>query len=152
MEILITFLISMLPFSELRGSIPIAITVYELSPFSAFFVSVLGNFLAALLILLILPLIVDYLMAKSKLLNNFFTWLFTRTRSRTIDHYLKYGYWALVIFVAIPLPVTGVWTGAIAAYIFNIPFKKSWWLILLGIIMAGLIVTFATLGIINLFI
>jgi len=99
-----------------------------------------------------LPLIVDYLMAKSKLLNNFFTWLFTRTRSRTIDHYLKYGYWALVIFVAIPLPVTGVWTGAIAAYIFNIPFKKSWWLILLGIIMAGLIVTFATLGIINLFI
>jgi uncharacterized membrane protein len=86
-------------------------------------------------------------MAKSYFLNRFFTWLFERTRSKTIDKYIKYGYWALILFVAIPLPITGAWTGSVAAYIFNIPFKKSWWLILLGIIIAGLIMTFGTLGI-----
>jgi uncharacterized membrane protein len=137
----------MLPILELRGAIPLGIAVYNLSPQTAFFVSVLGNFTAALIILLVLPLIVDWLMAKSYFLNRFFTWLFERTRSKTIDKYIKYGYWALILFVAIPLPITGAWTGSVAAYIFNIPFKKSWWLILLGIIIAGLIMTFGTLGI-----
>ena len=57
----------------------------------------------------------------------------------------------MVIFVAIPLPITGAWTGSVAAFLFGIPFKRALGLIFIGVLISGLIVTFLTLGIIKIF-
>lgn len=75
-----------------------------------------------------------------------FDWLFERTRRKLNNQVAKYGYWALAIFVAIPLPATGAWTGALAAFVFGLPRKKSFLAILLGVCMAAIIVTLVTIG------
>jgi uncharacterized membrane protein len=85
-------------------------------------------------------------MQRFKLANIFFSWLFSRTRHKFFGKYEVWGDLALVIFVAIPLPMTGAWTGAVAAFLFGIDKKKSLFLVTLGAMMAGVIVTLATLG------
>lgn len=89
-------------------------------------------------------------MKRSKWCNKFFTWVFERTRKRSkiIEKYEEIG---LVVFVGIPLPMTGAWTGAVAAFLFNLDKKKSIFLILLGVILAGLIVTAVTMSGIKVF-
>ena len=81
----------------------------------------------------------------------FFNWFCPRPRHKFTGKYQRWGELALVIFVAIPLPMTGAWTGSVAAFIFGIPKKRSLTLISLGIMIAGVIVTLATLGIISVF-
>ena len=145
-----TILIAMLPIAELRGSIPIALTVYQLSIPTAYILSVVGNIIPAIFLLWLLGPVSGYLMQKSKLANKFFIWLFERTRHKFAGKYEIWGELALTIFVAIPLPVTGVWTGTVAAFLFGIPKKKSLILITLGAMIAGVVVTLATLGVISL--
>lgn len=141
-----TFLISMLPVSELRGAIPVAIGVYHLNPLQAYAIAVVGNIIPVIFILKYIEPISKYLTARSKTLNNFFLWLFARTRKNFNHGYEKWGALALIIFVAIPLPMTGGYSGALAAFIFGIPFKKALPLISLGIMIAGVIVTGLSLG------
>ena len=86
-------------------------------------------------------------MSKSKFFNRFFTYLFERTRKKHNGKFEKWGALALITFVAIPLPVTGGWSGALAAFVFGIPFKKALPLIFLGVIIAGAIVTGLSLGV-----
>jgi uncharacterized membrane protein len=78
-------------------------------------------------------------------MDRFFEWLFARTRKRS-GALEKYGAIGLVLFVAIPLPVTGAWTGSAAAFLFGIPFRKAFPIILLGVMIAGGLVTAAVLG------
>ncbi|HGY12002.1 MAG TPA: ligand-binding protein SH3, partial [Desulfobacterales bacterium] len=93
-----------------------------------------------------------WLMEKSKFFNKFFTWVFTRTRKRFTTKAAKYGtFITLVLFVAIPLPITGAWTGTAAAFLFGIPFKKSFTAILIGVLIAGVVVTLTTIGITKVF-
>lgn len=142
-----TFLIAMSPIIELRGSIPIALEVYNLPIWSAYLWSILGNIVPAILILLFLDKISGYLTHHIYFFNRFFVWLFERTRR---NHNKKFEHWkeaALVVLVAIPLPFTGVWTGSVAAFVFGIPFKKALPLIALGSVIAGLAVLLLTLGI-----
>lgn len=147
---LIVLLISMLPIVELRGAIPVAIGVYNMSVFSAFFWAVLGNIIPVIFILLGLDLLINkFLIHRIYFFNRFFTWLFQRTwrnHSRKFEHWKEF---ALVILVAIPLPFTGAWTGALAAFVFGIPIKRAFPLIVLGVLIAGLIVTSVTIGVIN---
>ncbi len=138
---LATMLIAALPLAELRGALPVALSVYHLSWWSAYFWSVLGNILPVIFILWLLEPVSKYLIQHSKLAAKFFDLLFARTKNKFADKYKKYGELALVIFVAIPLPMTGAWTGAIAAFLFGIPYKKSLSSITLGVLIAGLIVT-----------
>lgn len=145
-----TILIAMLPIIELRGAIPIALFNYGLSPFSAFFYSILGNLIPSIIILLYLEKISNYLSSKSKIIERFFKWLFERTRKKHSQRFEKSKVIALMFFVAIPLPMTGAWTGSICAFLFDIPFKRSFLAILAGVIIAGIIVTLLSLGIINL--
>jgi uncharacterized membrane protein len=144
---LATFLIAMIPVGELRASIPIAIQVYHLTWYSSFIWSVLGNSLAVALILLLLEPISKFLMKHFKIFNRFFTWLFRRTRKKYSKNIERGGALALVTFVAIPLPMTGGWSGALIAFVFGIPFKKAFPLISLGVLIAGVIVTLLTVGI-----
>jgi uncharacterized membrane protein len=150
-EVLKIFLTSLTPIGELRASIPLGLTVFHQPIWVVFFVSVIGNMIPPMLILWLFPKISQWLMVKSKLMNKFLTWLFERTRKKTKDKIEKYGDLALIIFVAIPLPNTGAWTGALAAWLFGIPFKKAVPNIFYGVLIAGAVVTLITTGLKNLF-
>lgn len=142
-----TLLIAMIPIGELRASIPIAIEVYDMPWYWAFFWSILGNTLIITIILLFLEPVSKFLMDKSKIFNKFFNWLFDRTRQKHTERFERWGALALITFVAIPLPITGGWTGALASFVFGIPFKKALPLIFIGLLIAGVIVTLITTGV-----
>ncbi len=146
---LMTFLGSMVPIGELRTSIPLALKS-GLSPFQAFFWSVLGNISIGFLLLLILDPLSRFLERHFYLLNRFFNWLFERTRRKHSQKIENWGALALVGFVAIPLPMTGVWTGALAAFVFGVPFKKAFPALIFGALIAGVVVTLVSLGAVSL--
>lgn len=137
--VLNVLIISMLPLIELRGSIPIAIIIFKMPWYEAVLLSLIGNMIPIPLILLFIEAIFK-LMNKVPIGARFTEWLFARTRrkGKVIERYEALG---LIIFVGIPLPGTGAWTGAFAARIFGIPFWKSMLYILLGVILASGIVT-----------
>ncbi|MDD2913622.1 MAG: small multi-drug export protein [Candidatus Pacebacteria bacterium] len=136
------FLLAMTPVGELRLSIPMGLIAYNFSPFSVYFISLFGNLVPAFFILLLLSPISDFLSKKSVLFYRFFSFLFSKTRKNHSSRIKKYGFLALVTFVAIPLPITGVWTASLAAFVFGIPFKKAFPLISLGAAIAGIVVLF----------
>ncbi len=144
---LLTMFIAMLPIFELRGAIPYALFTQGLGWQEAYILAVIGNFIPVIPILLLLERVSTRLM-RYPLWNRFFTWFFDRTRRRgkVVERFEALG---LVFFVAIPLPVTGAWTGCAAAFIFKIPLKLAVPAILLGICCAGVIVTLASLGVIS---
>ncbi|MFA6227861.1 MAG: small multi-drug export protein [Patescibacteria group bacterium] len=141
--------ISMIPIVELRGALPVALTFYKLNPILAYCLSVIGNLLPVMLILLYIGPVSDWLKKRSRLMDRFFAWLFKRTRHKIGKNYEKYGLLALAIFVAIPLPMTGAWTGALAAWLFGIDNRRAFLAIAAGVLVAGLIVLSATAGILN---
>lgn len=148
---LVVLFTSMIPIGELRLSIPLAMGVYDMSVFKAFGLAILGNIIPIIFILLGLDLLINKLLIhRIYFLNRFFTWLFERTKRKHSKSFERWRDLALVIFVAIPLPLTGAWSGAIAAFVFGIPIKRALPLISLGIVIAGIMVTLITLGIINL--
>lgn len=137
LEILKTFLLAMTPIGELRVALPIALTLYNMNWVWAFFISVLGNLVPVVFLLLFLGPVSRWLSDNSKFFRRFFIWLFERTRRKSNSKMEKYGPLALVSFVAVPLPLTGAWTGTIVAFLFGIPFKKAFSLIALGVVIAG---------------
>jgi len=147
---LTTFLLAMLPVTELRGAIPLALGVYKLSAAQALLWSVFGNLVPVFFLLLFLEPVAKYLGQKNYHLNLFFQWLFQRTRQKHSKRFALWGSLALIAFVAIPLPMTGGWTGSVAAFVFGVEFKKAFPLIALGVIIAGFIVTAASLGVLAL--
>ena len=144
-----TMLLAILPITEIRASIPIALTIYGLSAISAFFWSVIGNVITTYFLLKWLAPLVDFFAKRDKFVARLMTWVFERTRDRAVKKYIKYGKWALIIFVGIPLPGTGAWTGTLIAYLFDIPKNQAFILITIGILLSGVLVTLATIGVIN---
>jgi len=142
------FLLSTLPVLELRGAIPIAISYYKLPVIDSYLCSVMGNLVPAVFLLLYLKPFSDFL-RKWHFFDIFFFWLFKRTR-RHEKKYEKYGALFLLFFVAVPLTITGVWTGSVAAFLFGIRFWYAFPMMAGGVIIAGIIVTGTNLGIINL--
>ena len=130
----------MTPFGELRLSLPLALTLFQLPWFLAYFLSVIGNLTVVILLLLFLGPLSCWFSKNFRICQRFFSWLFQRTRDRYNAKMKKYGYPALTLFVAIPLPITGGWTGALIAFLFGIPFKKAFPLIGLGVLIAGCLV------------
>ncbi len=144
----VVFCISMLPIVELRGAIPWALSPAMGPPLSwqmAYLIACVGNLVPLVPILLALGPVSEWLRRRSRLMDRFFTWLFARTRRRgkVVE---RYGAIGLILFVAIPLPVTGGWTGSAAAFVFGIPFAKALPCIVLGVLMAGVVVTLASMG------
>jgi uncharacterized membrane protein len=144
MEAVQVFLWAMTPLGELRVAIPIGITLYQMNSVEVYFLSVLGNLFAVFLILLFLDAFYTWSSRYSYFFNRFFAWLFSQTRKKHQNKVQKYGLYFLPIFVAAPLPFTGGWTAALIAFVFGMPFKKSFPLIGLGVLGAGLIVLFIT--------
>jgi uncharacterized membrane protein len=147
---LIVLITAASPISELRGAIPLAFGVYQMGILKSFFLSVIGNTIPPIILLWLLGPISGFLITRSVLAERFFNWLFTRTRHKFSGQYEIWGEIALMIFVAIPFPLTGAWTGSIAAFLFGIPKKQSLVFILGGIMIAGVIVTLMTLGVFSL--
>jgi len=145
-----TLIAAMTPIGELRLSIPYALTVLRLGAVEAYVLSVVGNLIPVVFLLLFLGKASDVLSKKSTLFQRFFTWLFNRTQRRIDKKYKTLGYLALVVFVAVPLPITGAWTGSVAAYLLGIPFWRALGLIGVGVAVSGAIVTLASLGVVNL--
>lgn len=141
---LATIIMGALPISELRGAIPVAIGVYGMDPLSAYALSVFGNLLPVVPLLLFLGPVSDWL-RRYRIFDLFFTWLFTRTRQKHSERFEKYGIFALTLFVAVPLPVTGAWTGCAAAFVFGIKFRHAFPAVLAGVLIAGVVVTLVTL-------
>jgi uncharacterized membrane protein len=141
-EILFTIGIGASPISELRGAIPIAISVYDFPWYYAFLFGVIGNLLPVPFILLFLDAIIPIL-CKIRFLDRLIQWFLGRTRRRgkLVERYERIG---LTLFVAIPLPITGAWTGSILAEILGIRFKHAIISITAGVLIAGVIVTCAT--------
>ena len=131
------------PIVELRGAIPIAITAMHLEWYQALPLAILGNLLPVPFILLFIDWITRQL-SRIAFLERIISWVFalTRRRGRMIQRYERIG---LILFVAIPLPVTGAWTGSLAAVLFGLKFRHSLISIILGVIIAGCVVTAATM-------
>ena len=142
---LYVFLISMLPFVELRGAIPVGIITLGLDPIWVFLIAIAGNMVPVPFFLLFLEDIEKYL-RRYPWISKKMDWLFERTRRKSEDSVRKWEYLALVLFVAIPLPGTGAWTGSLIAYLFGFEVKRAFLMILLGVLIAGLAVLLATLG------
>ena len=136
------FLLAMTPIGELRLSLPLAIEYYKLSPEVAFFVSFVGNLVPPFFLLNFLEIFSHFLSRKSKKCQKFFLWLFSFTRKRHQEKIEKYKSLGLLFLVALPFPLTGAWTGSLVAFVFGFPKKKAFFLIALGIFLAGLIVLF----------
>lgn len=140
---LIVLLISTLPIIELRGAIPVGIAVLNLPWYETVILSVVGNMLPIPFILLFINWFFQ-LIGKTGWGSRLTQWLFTRTRNKgkVVERYEELG---LAIFVGIPLPGTGAWTGALAALIFGLPFWKSLLWIFIGVLLAAAVVTPLTL-------
>lgn len=143
---LATFLIAMIPVTELRAAIPFAMGYFHLSAYQAFFWAVFGNLVPAVFIVWLLKPFSEWLSVKSKICKRLFKWWFGKIIRKFSGHYEKYGWLALMIFVAVPLPVTGAWTGSVAAFLFNIQKRKAIFSISIGVIIAGIIVTIISSG------
>ena len=147
---LATFLLAMLPITELRVSIPVALETFDLPIWQAYVLSVVGDIIPGVLIIYFIGPISRFL-RKWRIADKFFVWLFAHTRSRFDAKYKVWGNLALLFFVAIPLPFTGVWTGSVAAWLFGIKKKDSLIYIILGAMLAGVLVTLISLGIFGFF-
>ena len=137
-ELLVVLGISMVPVVELRGAIPIAIA-YDIPWQIAYLLCVVGNMFPVPFIIAYMKPIFGFI-RRSKLFVKLIDWLETRTMKKA-ETVLKYSGIALFIFVAIPAPGTGAWTGAMIAAILGMRMKYSVPWIALGVAVAGMIVT-----------
>ena len=142
-NVLAVLAIAASPISELRGAIPVAISVFHFPWYYAFLLAVIGNLLPVPFILLLLNS-VSRLLSKVSFFEQLLNWLFERTRRRgkIVERYERIG---LALFVAIPLPMTGAWTGSLVAVLLGLKFKYAFLSIFIGVLVSGVIVTCATL-------
>src|SRR3989344_6376356 len=139
MDELKTFFIAMIPVVELRGAIPIALQVYNLPLWSALLFSVLGNFVLMFSVFLM-----------GNFIANIFPGVFEHTRNKHHSNVARFGKRAVVfVLSALPIPFVGGLTGAIAAFVFGVPFKEAVLLMGSGLVVAGIIVSAVPLGIVN---
>jgi uncharacterized membrane protein len=136
---LIVLIVSMLPIFELRGAIPLAVLYYDMPVISAFLLSWVGNLIPILPIIYFLEPIRKAL-SHIGIVDKFFTWFYARTYKRG-EKVMKLGAIGLALFVAIPLPVTGAWTGSVLAILFNIKPRYAFPAIILGVTIAGILVS-----------
>lgn len=143
-QIILTFLISMVPIVELRGAIPIA-TGAGLDWRIAILVAIIGNMIPVPFIIIFIKKIFALMRRMSSKLDGVVTKLENKAFSKR-DVIDKYGPWGLYLFVAIPLPGTGAWTGSLIAAMLDIPLKKAFPAVACGVVTAGIIVAFVSYG------
>jgi uncharacterized membrane protein len=141
------FLSAMLPIIELRGAIPFGIGLWDMNPYSAFGLAVLGN-------LVPFPFLYFGLRWVQKIFNRYIPCVsrfidaqIDRAQKRVEEKYHRYGALALFLFTALPLPLTGLWTATLAAIALKIPFRYAAFSIIPGVLIAGVIVSLISVGV-----
>ncbi len=154
---LIVFLISMVPLIELRGSIPIGLSPLwgdAIPVLPLYIICILGNMLPVPIIYLFARKVLEW-GADKKIIGKFFKWCLEKGEKGGKKLQEKAGktglFFALLIFVGIPLPGTGAWTGTLAASILDMDFKRSILAVMLGVILAGIIMGLASAGVFGAF-
>ncbi len=128
-----------MPIAELRGGIPYALA-HDINPVTAYLMCCAANILAFPIVYFFMGYF-HVLFSKMDWYINLFDKIVVRTRNKVGDNLEKWGFWGLMIFVMIPLPVTGAYTGSFAAWVFGIEKTKGFLAITFGVLIAGLIVT-----------
>ena len=139
------FIQSMIPWWEGRYAVAYAIINFGWSWWQALPIAIVGNMIPIPFILLFFKYVEKFLRnydSWSRLMD----WLFERTRKRADAKIKRYEHLGLLVFVAIPLPFTGAWTGALIAYLFDLRFGRSIITIFIGVVIAALIITILTLS------
>lgn len=146
-EILV-FVISIMPILELRGGL-IAATLLNMNPVTSYIISIIGNVLPVPFILLLITKILNW-MRKSKvsIFNKLASWLDGKVEKNK-GQIEKFGYLGVVLFVGIPLPGTGAWTGSLIASVLELDKKKTFISVLIGIIMASIIMMLLSFGLLG---
>lgn len=145
---IIVFLVSMVPLIELRGAIPIAVGL-GLDKLISFVIAIVGNMIPVPIIYLFARKVLEWGKDK-KIIGKFFTWCLNKGERGGKKLEAKAGrglYWALFIFVGIPLPGTGAWTGTLAASMLKLDFKKTVLAVVAGVLLAGLIMMAVSFGV-----
>lgn len=142
----LVFIISLLPILELRGGL-IAASLLKIDLISSIIITFIGTILPVPFILLFIKKVIEW-MGKTKKLKKIAEWLNKKAEKNKpkID---KYGFWGLVLFVGIPLPGTGAWTGSLAAGLFEMDFKKSIFAVFIGCILASTIMALLSYGVLG---
>ena len=148
-QLLGTLLVSVVPVIELRGAIPIGVAL-GLHPFWAMLASIVGNMLPVPFIILFVRHVFTWLKRHSPLLGRLVQKLEDKAHNKSAV-VIKYRAIGLCLLVAVPFPGTGAWTGSLVAALLDIPLREAVPTILLGVIIAGLIVTGVTCGVITIF-
>lgn len=138
---LVVFIVSMLPIVELRGAIPLGFFM-GMNPWELLALTVIANCLPVPLIILCARPVVNFFL-RTKLLRPIGNWLEAKVRKNS-HKVAKYKFWGLFAFVAIPLPGTGAWTGALLAALMDLRLKSALPAIILGVLVAGLIMIFGS--------
>ena len=143
---LIVFIISLMPILELRGGL-IAAALLDLNPVTSYIISIIGNVLPVPFILWFINSILEW-MRKSKKFNKIAKWLDKKVEKNK-DKIEKFGFWGLVLFVGIPLPGTGAWTGCLVAAVLEMDRKKSFFAAMIGILIASIIMMILSFGLLK---
>ncbi len=141
-----TLVTAMLPILEIRGAIPVGVAS-GLDPWLAFAVGFVGNMLPIPILILLTRKVIEWL-KKHNMLVKLTAWLENKG-SKGAQKVQRYSFWGLFILVAIPLPGTGAWTGALVASLLDMRLKRALPAIAMGVAVAGLIVLLVTYGVIS---
>lgn len=145
---LIVFIISLMPILELRGGL-IAASLLKMDPWESYVIAIIGNIIPVPFILLFIEKILEWMRnSKVGIFNKFANWLY-RLSDRKKGQIERYGFWGLVLFVGIPLPGTGAWTGCLIASLLHMDKKKALLATLLGVLLASVIMMLVSFGIIG---
>ena len=148
MKEIIVFVISLCPILELRGGL-IAASLLDMNPLESYIICIIGNIIPIPFILWLITKILNSMRnSKSKKLNNIAKWL-----DKKVDKHKgqieKFGYFGLVLFVGIPLPGTGAWTGCLIASVLEMDKKKSFFAALIGVFIASIIMMILSFGLLS---
>ncbi len=143
------FILSMMPVLELRFAIPYGIAALGMKPWIALTWALLGNITISIFLLWALDFIVKLLERHSSKIQTWMNKLFSHTRSKHKKRMSELGHLALFVFVAIPLPGSGAWSGSLVAYLFGVKKKTALFWISTGLSTLAVILTFGTTGIIK---
>ena len=145
---IIVFLISMVPIVELRGAIPIGVGAYNLPVLTTFIICIIGNMIPVTFIFLFARKVLEWGQDKPYI-GPLFKWFIKKGHKGGQKLQSKAGrglYYALFLFVGIPIPGTGAWTGTLAASILDLDFKKTVFSVLGGVLLAGIIMAVSSYG------
>ncbi len=142
---LLVFIISLMPILELRGGL-IAAALLGLDPIPSYIISIIGNIIPVPFILLLINKILKW-MRNSKHFKSFANWLDSKVEKHK-GQIEKYGYLGIILFVGVPLPGTGAWTGSLIASVLEMDRKKTFIAVLAGIVMASIIMMILSFGLI----